>query len=266
MSEPSLDGAFDELYGGDPSEFVATRKRLAAELRGRGDKTGAKELQGAAASEYVGVGTEPARTTTRAARRHVPRTERRPRRRANPGPFGTTRRDARGDSCPPRRARRGDSSGARAARQPRQRRISRRDRVDLARRDTDDDLAKQLRRGPHGPRVARTRIPRTRRASPWCRHSPHRYPCPYPHPRRRPNEPRNAGAGARRARRRERALSAADAELQEVEARVAPGAELDEARRARREAQQLRRQASRRCGAAARRQYAVTADRLRRAR
>jgi hypothetical protein len=47
MSQPSLDAAFDELYGGDPSEFVATRKRLAAELRSRGDKAGAKELQAA---------------------------------------------------------------------------------------------------------------------------------------------------------------------------------------------------------------------------
>lgn len=41
----SLDGALDELYGVDPSDFVATRKRLAGELRSAGEKDAAKSLQ-----------------------------------------------------------------------------------------------------------------------------------------------------------------------------------------------------------------------------
>jgi hypothetical protein len=47
MAETSLDAALDELYGSDLGDFVATRKRLIAELRAAGDKGAAKELQGA---------------------------------------------------------------------------------------------------------------------------------------------------------------------------------------------------------------------------
>ena len=47
MPEASLDAALDELYATDPSEFVATRKRLAADLRAAGAKDAAKELQAA---------------------------------------------------------------------------------------------------------------------------------------------------------------------------------------------------------------------------
>jgi chromosome segregation ATPase len=43
----ALEAALDELYGVDPSEFVATRKRLAADLRTAGDKDAAKTLQAA---------------------------------------------------------------------------------------------------------------------------------------------------------------------------------------------------------------------------
>jgi hypothetical protein len=42
-----LDAALDELYGVDPDEFVATRKRLAAELKAEGATSVAKEVQGA---------------------------------------------------------------------------------------------------------------------------------------------------------------------------------------------------------------------------
>ncbi|MGZ4690070.1 MAG: hypothetical protein ACXWAY_10625 [Acidimicrobiia bacterium] len=45
-SEP-IDVALDELYGVDPAEFVATRKRLASELRSSGDKVAAKTVQDA---------------------------------------------------------------------------------------------------------------------------------------------------------------------------------------------------------------------------
>src|SRR5215212_7080161 len=44
MSDGSVDAALDELYGVDPSEFVAVRKRLSATLRAAGDKDAAKEL------------------------------------------------------------------------------------------------------------------------------------------------------------------------------------------------------------------------------
>jgi hypothetical protein len=47
MPERALDDALDELYGVDPSEFVAARKRLSASLRSAGDKHAAKELQAA---------------------------------------------------------------------------------------------------------------------------------------------------------------------------------------------------------------------------
>jgi hypothetical protein len=40
-----LEAALDELYGADPSEFVATRKRLSASLRDAGDRPGANVLQ-----------------------------------------------------------------------------------------------------------------------------------------------------------------------------------------------------------------------------
>ena len=43
----ALEAALDELYGVDQSEFVAARKRLAADLRTAGDKDGAKILQAA---------------------------------------------------------------------------------------------------------------------------------------------------------------------------------------------------------------------------
>src|SRR6476660_475911 len=38
------DAALDELYGVEPSAFVATRKKLAADLRAAGDKDGARAL------------------------------------------------------------------------------------------------------------------------------------------------------------------------------------------------------------------------------
>lgn len=43
----ALEAALDELYGVDPSEFVAARKRLAAGLRTAGEKDAAKTLQAA---------------------------------------------------------------------------------------------------------------------------------------------------------------------------------------------------------------------------
>lgn len=43
----ALEAALDELYGADPSEFVAARKRLAADLRTAGEKDAAKTLQSA---------------------------------------------------------------------------------------------------------------------------------------------------------------------------------------------------------------------------
>jgi len=47
MPDGPLEDALDELYGVEPSEFVAVRKRLSATLRDAGDKAGAKVLQGA---------------------------------------------------------------------------------------------------------------------------------------------------------------------------------------------------------------------------
>ena len=47
MSRGPLEAALDELYGSDPGDFVAIRKRLSAALREAGDKAGAKLLQGA---------------------------------------------------------------------------------------------------------------------------------------------------------------------------------------------------------------------------
>jgi hypothetical protein len=47
MPDGDLETALDELYGVDPSEFVAVRKRLSASLRGAGDKDAVKELQAA---------------------------------------------------------------------------------------------------------------------------------------------------------------------------------------------------------------------------
>lgn len=44
MPESPLAAALDELYGSDPGEFVAARKRLAADLRTAGEKDAAKEL------------------------------------------------------------------------------------------------------------------------------------------------------------------------------------------------------------------------------
>src|SRR6476646_5174656 len=43
----TLEAALGELYGVDPSEFVAARKRLAAELRTAGEKDAAKTIQAA---------------------------------------------------------------------------------------------------------------------------------------------------------------------------------------------------------------------------
>jgi hypothetical protein len=47
MPDGDLETALDELYGVDPSEFVAVRKRLSASLRSAGEKDAAKELQAA---------------------------------------------------------------------------------------------------------------------------------------------------------------------------------------------------------------------------
>jgi hypothetical protein len=47
MPEAPLDTALDELYGSDPADFVANRKRLTTALRDAGEKTAATELQGA---------------------------------------------------------------------------------------------------------------------------------------------------------------------------------------------------------------------------
>jgi hypothetical protein len=47
MPDGLLEDALDELYGAEPSEFVAVRKRLSATLRDAGDRAGAKVLQGA---------------------------------------------------------------------------------------------------------------------------------------------------------------------------------------------------------------------------
>jgi chromosome segregation ATPase len=44
MAGRAIDEALDELYGADPAEFVAVRKRLVAGLRTAGDKDGAKQL------------------------------------------------------------------------------------------------------------------------------------------------------------------------------------------------------------------------------
>jgi hypothetical protein len=45
--QTGLEAALDELYGVDPSEFVATRKRLAAGLRASGDAEAGKQLASA---------------------------------------------------------------------------------------------------------------------------------------------------------------------------------------------------------------------------
>ncbi len=47
MPDPTLEAALDELYGCDPSDFVAVRKRLAAALGADGEKEAAKELRAA---------------------------------------------------------------------------------------------------------------------------------------------------------------------------------------------------------------------------
>jgi hypothetical protein len=47
MSESALDAALDQLYGADPGDFVAIRKRLSNDLRTAGHKDAAKELQAA---------------------------------------------------------------------------------------------------------------------------------------------------------------------------------------------------------------------------
>ena len=47
MPDGPLEAALDELYGTEPSEFVAVRKRLATALREGGDKAGANVLQAA---------------------------------------------------------------------------------------------------------------------------------------------------------------------------------------------------------------------------
>jgi hypothetical protein len=44
MPDGPLEDALDELYGAEPSEFVAVRKRLSTTLRDAGDKAGAKVL------------------------------------------------------------------------------------------------------------------------------------------------------------------------------------------------------------------------------
>src|SRR5690349_8863782 len=44
MTQADLERSLDALYAADPSEFVALRKQLAAELRAGGSKEGAKEL------------------------------------------------------------------------------------------------------------------------------------------------------------------------------------------------------------------------------
>jgi hypothetical protein len=44
MPADALEPALDELYGADAADFVATRKRLAGELRTAGDKDAAKQL------------------------------------------------------------------------------------------------------------------------------------------------------------------------------------------------------------------------------
>lgn len=43
---PTLHAAIDELYSGDPAEFIATRKRLVAQIRKAGDKEVAKTVGG----------------------------------------------------------------------------------------------------------------------------------------------------------------------------------------------------------------------------
>ena len=47
MPDGPVEDALDELYAADPSEFVATRKRLAATVREVGDKAGARIVQAA---------------------------------------------------------------------------------------------------------------------------------------------------------------------------------------------------------------------------
>jgi hypothetical protein len=44
-ADGGLEAALDELFGSDPSEFVATRKRLARELRAAGDGAAARKLE-----------------------------------------------------------------------------------------------------------------------------------------------------------------------------------------------------------------------------
>jgi hypothetical protein len=47
MADGPLEAALDELYGSDPSDFVADRTRLAASLATTGNKSAAKTLRGA---------------------------------------------------------------------------------------------------------------------------------------------------------------------------------------------------------------------------
>lgn len=44
MDEPTLSAAVEQLYSGDPADFVATRKRLVAQIRKTGDKDLAKTV------------------------------------------------------------------------------------------------------------------------------------------------------------------------------------------------------------------------------
>jgi hypothetical protein len=59
-----LEAALDELFGSDPAEFVATRKRLARELRTAGDSTAARQVEAARRP------TKPAWALNALARRH----------------------------------------------------------------------------------------------------------------------------------------------------------------------------------------------------
>ena len=57
----TLDEALDELYGVDPDEFVAERKRLARELKDAGDRARRRRGWEDAEADGRSVGAEPAR-------------------------------------------------------------------------------------------------------------------------------------------------------------------------------------------------------------
>jgi hypothetical protein len=252
MSQPSFDAAIDELYGGDPSEFVANRKRLAAELRSRGDKSGAKELQAARRPSTS------AWALNQLARHHAPLVEALLERSADLVAAQTRALSGRPDAMRAAiRAHRDaldaaaaaalELLGARANDAFRDEIVS-----TLRAASTDDDLARELRTGRVVREAAAQGFPDATGLT----------LVPAPPANAKPAKAvtsakqTEAAAKAERAAKREqeqaalaaarRELSAADGALKDIEARIGTlQDELDGARRERREAQQRQRNANR---------------------